>query len=600
MSDEDVSDTVGDGSDDGNSEGSLVQLIRELRIVNVHAPVSFYQRVFRYIKDLQIEDVTLNRMLDHVAIFRRLGKDDVPFSTHGKPIVCEMFDVTARLREKHPESYEKVKEYRYVVCDDLLREKQIKIEECVYHIIMTFHDDGLLYVGDGGRSHLCYYYENVTNEWACGQLPMLRYKVIERTLLALRQHDSILLAHNMYNKKQVGICSKVTTLIKNDAPSRRIHDEFDKHPVVRTKDGMVYCIDTKEVRPATMADMCRKTLGCMWASDEPDPIRVVDVAPTQDWLSLLDVVTCPAAAELHEFLSDVFVDESIRDYFLVMCSTYLHRTNYMKKVSIWLGRTNNGKSVTGNLLKRIFGDYSTSSSTVLSTKSRNGNAATPLMAGMDQTSLLFVAEPEVSVSLKASVIKSLSGNDGGELGRGLYEQARLITVNPAVVIQTNNVLTIDNIDKATAGRLLIIPFLTTFDDTVIPDNKYSRSRNPKYLQHDEFCDRVGWVMLRLLVRIHQLTSNPLSLPVPLQIREATLSYIRESNSVLSFVLTHIVPSQHERIEVQEAYIQYTRLHRGKSADKVSREQFRKCVASCFDIDSTLEYILNATFATTTE
>ena len=68
--------------------------------------------------------------------------------------------------------------------------------------------------------------------------------------------------------------------------------------------------------------------------------------------------SCEEVQEVIEFLAKIFPDTSIRRYFLDTYSDIFVGGNSQKKVYIWTGEGDNGKSVMQNLFEMMLGELS--------------------------------------------------------------------------------------------------------------------------------------------------------------------------------------------------------------------------------------------------
>ncbi|KAG2172431.1 hypothetical protein INT43_004973 [Umbelopsis isabellina] len=175
--------------------------------------------------------------------------------------------------------------------------------------------------------------------------------------------------------------------------------------------------------------------------------------------------------EIEKMIRDIFPDDDIYKYFMRFCGSLLIPGNRDKLFMVWSGTGNNGKSVLARLIELTLGEYSVKLPTSLVTGRRGGSSsATPEMVIMEKKLIAFLQEPGHNERLNIGVVKELTGNDTLYV-RGLYENARRISVKAKVVYIVNSTDNLAVMEDAAWNRIVVLPFLTHFTDKPMAYNE---------------------------------------------------------------------------------------------------------------------------------
>lgn len=117
--------------------------------------------------------------------------------------------------------------------------------------------------------------------------------------------------------------------------------------------------------------------------------------------------------DVKDFLSKVFPDESVRNYFMDVMSEVFEGKNSRKHVYVWTGDGDNGKSVTQLFFEKMFGPLCAKPPTSLITGKRTqSSSASPEFARLGNgVRWVVFDEPEKKEVINTGILKQLSGND---------------------------------------------------------------------------------------------------------------------------------------------------------------------------------------------
>ena len=166
--------------------------------------------------------------------------------------------------------------------------------------------------------------------------------------------------------------------------------------------------------------------------------------------------------QINDYLMRVFPSEDLRNYFLDHIASCLKGGNVNKKVLVWSGVGDNSKSISEDLVKKVFGEYFHVFPTPLLTGKRTqSSGASPELAKSAGTRFAVIQEPSEKEEFNIGVLKELSGNDMIYV-RGLYKDATKILPQFKLVVICNKLPRIPSDDQATWNRIRVLDFESRF------------------------------------------------------------------------------------------------------------------------------------------
>ena len=318
---------------------------------------------------------------------------------------------------------------------------------------------------------------------------------------------------------------------------RRFKAKLDQNPyLIGFKNG-IYDLKTNTFRSGYPEDFVSKCIPIEYKEHDESSQTVQDVK---------------------EFLHKIFPDSSIRTYFLDTYSDIFVGGNSQKKVYIWTGEGDNGKSIMQNLFEMMLGELSIKFNTQYFTgkKVASGSANPELARAAPPVRMATMDEPNGDEQLNNGELKKLSGGDK-YWARDLFERGkstREITPMFTITLICNGLPKLRSSDKATWNRLRVIPFESTFVEPGAPcpvtfEGQLLEKRFPMDRTFgSKLPDMVGafaWYLLewrkKVTVRVE-----------PDKVKEATAMYRRQNDLYRQFIEECIVDAD-ATISLQELY-----------------------------------------------
>ena len=262
------------------------------------------------------------------------------------------------------------------------------------------------------------------------------------------------------------------------------------------------------------------------------------------------------------FLLKVFPDEEIRNYFLDTYSDIFVGGNNQKKIYLWTGDGDNGKSITQMFFDEMLGELAIKFNTQYFTgkKVASGSANPELARAAPPVRSATMEEPDADEQLNIGELKKLSGGDKF-WARDLFEKGkktREVTPMFMITLICNKLPKIKYADKATWNRLRVIPYESIFvepgepcPETLEEQIKQKRFPMDKDLKH-KIPGMVGaftWYLLEWRKNINVRKE-------PEKVREATAMYRRQNDIYRQFIEESIAEDENTTLTLIELYAQF--------------------------------------------
>ncbi|MHA2037398.1 MAG: phage/plasmid primase, P4 family [Promethearchaeota archaeon] len=286
---------------------------------------------------------------------------------------------------------------------------------------------------------------------------------------------------------------------------------------------------------------------------------------------------------VHDFLEKIFPDLELRRYFFDIYSDIFVGGNSMKKVFIWSGGGDNGKSVLQTLFDKMLGPLGVKFDTkMFSGKKAGAGTAEPERArAAPPVRLVTADEPDNNETFHTGLLKSLSGNDSF-WARDLYQKGKeAVEVVPFFMMNIicNKLPGLDNADAATFNRIRVFPFESVFLDEDHPDLHDSHAeqlRTKKFAKDEKFSEKIpsmvpafAWVLLE-----HRKTLK--TRIEPDKVKRATEQYRVRTDTYRQYLTECIVEEPGKYISLLEIWDSYKNWYReGFSATlTISKDDIR--------------------------
>lgn len=210
--------------------------------------------------------------------------------------------------------------------------------------------------------------------------------------------------------------------------------------------------------------------------------------------------------DLFKFLSQVFVNESVRNYIALTWSSCLQGGNNDKSFYIMSGqKSNNSKSTVICLLTICFGTYSVSpdSSLITNKLQINPNAPSPALETLRNRRIAFFQEPSPDESINIGFVKKLTSKYNKFTSRAPFGKELIeFTIQLKPFVECNEIPYI-SMEPAVRRRTKIIDFQSEFvdDPPTTEEEQYKQKKFKIDVNFEENFKRLAPVLMWYLIKI---------------------------------------------------------------------------------------------------
>lgn len=272
---------------------------------------------------------------------------------------------------------------------------------------------------------------------------------------------------------------------------------------------------------------------------------------------------------LDELLLKTFPNKNIREYALTATSTCLQGGNQIKKILIFSGSGNSGKSVYFRLLELALGEYFAKFPRELFIKGAkcSSNAARPELARTPGKRIMSTQEITHMDNFDIGVLKELSGNDS-HYTRGNYKDGGEIDPQYTNMFQCNKPPKVPGNDDATWVRLRLIDCQSKFvlpeelDDFPVPETLQEQLLMKRFEAdlnlRDSLID-LAPVFLWKLFQYFKLFKTK-GLKEPEEVMMSTKVYKTENDIYAEFIENKIEILKNDDDDIETSYIKLKEMH----------------------------------------
>lgn len=297
----------------------------------------------------------------------------------------------------------------------------------------------------------------------------------------------------------------------------------------------------------------------------------------------------PYVKEVLSYFHTIQRESPMKEYLLILLSSYISGHNKDQQFIIWTGVGSNGKSKTLEFCKMAFGDYSgTLPITLLTGKRSSAGTASPEIADTKGKRLVVFQEPENDDVIHVGYMKELSGSDPIP-ARKLFRDPFTFIPQFKMVLTCNKLPTIPSTDEGTWRRIRVTPFESKFIDV---DDNGMNSNNGKPLKDDEFPKRFDfedkmqeWKAAFMWLLIHYYKEKYVKCNIknyePEKVKSFTKNYKKSSDIILEFVDTTYVTTEDKKkyVRITDMYSLYKEwfktTHAGTGHKQIPAVDFKK-------------------------
>lgn len=269
--------------------------------------------------------------------------------------------------------------------------------------------------------------------------------------------------------------------------------------------------------------------------------------------------------QIKDYFNKVFPDTSIKEYFLDNAMEIFTGGNPKKKVFVWSGEGDNGKSITECFFETMLGKYSVKSPTTLITGKKPASGAPwPELVRCKGVRWVALDEPDEKETINVGTLKHLSGGTDTVYARELFQKGKDIVeikILFKLILICNKLPNLGTSDRATWNRLRVIPFEATFcvDAPDTYEQQLLEKRFPIDTNfHEKIPDLVEPLAFFLLNRRKHSTKLH---PEPEKVLMATNEYRKRNDSYRQYIEERIDECATAKITLTELYTDYKQWHR---------------------------------------
>jgi len=269
----------------------------------------------------------------------------------------------------------------------------------------------------------------------------------------------------------------------------------------------------------------------------------------------------PIFEDIQNFLKQVLPKKHVREYVLMLLSTFLSGDTGNELFHIWTGSGGNGKSKLIELFELGLGDYCCKLPiTVLTRKRACSNQATPELARTKGKRFACLQEPDENEKIQVGLMKELTGGDTIQ-ARALHTEPIEFKPQFHMVLTCNKLPSIPSDDGGTWRRLRVVEFTSEFVQDPDPKKpnqfKIDHNLTPKLKL---WADAFLWMLLNKYYRVFKFGDKQKNispgLKEPMEVKVATNDYRALNDTYAEFISDHIMEYPKGYLTMQEIFPQF--------------------------------------------
>ena len=335
---------------------------------------------------------------------------------------------------------------------------------------------------------------------------------------------------------------------------------LDKGDILRFED-CVYDFNINRPRPGRPNDFCLKSTNYSYHNENKEKIE-----------------------DVYQFLRDIFVDENLIEYVLKVLASTLTLGNKLRSILFFIGSGRNGKTTFTNMLRLALGDYAaTPNVSLFLGKSISADKPSPHMVDLNNCRISICEEPDArSISITGDA-KAITGNVGYIKTRSLYKDLQTVYVDLLPIINTNDKLTLTNLDNALIDRIQVIPFTQRFVNRMNISilSSTQNINNPSIKQANNMWQGSrlqAYAETLIHILIHHYQNDYTNLEIPESVIHATKGFIMRCDHIARFLEKNIQDkNDNYAIPIDDVYAFYKNWYKQYVSNRTinySLEDFR--------------------------
>lgn len=287
-----------------------------------------------------------------------------------------------------------------------------------------------------------------------------------------------------------------------------------------------------------------------------------------------------------KMISDIFIQKELRTYVLKTISLRLIAINTLEEFYFWIGQAGAGKGLLTRLIENTFGNYAKTLNVETFMKNKHGvhaEAASPALASIHNSRIVFVNELKKQMKLLADLIKKLSGGDKIK-ARFLRQDTFEFIAQFALFFISNYEPEIDGDDSGIQRRFRYVNFLTKFLDNPNENNKFERLIDRSLKEKIETIEYKCAFFDILIEYYKDFIKNNNTLIPPKCVIDKTNSYLNENNPIKNFFeeMIEITNNNNDIVYSSKLYEEYLIYHENNSRG-YDRTKFKSTIIEVYKI-----------------
>jgi len=266
--------------------------------------------------------------------------------------------------------------------------------------------------------------------------------------------------------------------------------------------------------------------------------------------------TAVEMAQVKDFLSKVFPDKSVREYFMDTSSDVFVGGNHSKIVQVWTGEGDNAKSITQILFEKMLGEYAVKlpTSLIIGKRTQSSAACPELVRAGNGVRFAVLQEPDQKDVINIGILKELSGNDTF-FARGLFKEGGEITPMFKLILICNEPPQLPYGDKAVWNRIRVIPYEATFCDDA-PDTLEQQILEKRFPKDRQFADKIPGMVEAFAYLLLERRKKTRKHFEPAKVKMATEGYRKKNDIYRQFIEESIIDDAKKKISLLELYTSF--------------------------------------------
>lgn len=278
---------------------------------------------------------------------------------------------------------------------------------------------------------------------------------------------------------------------------------------------------------------------------------------------------------IYQFLTQVFPDDEVMNYVLILLSSFLEGRNPNEKFHIWTGVGGNGKSKLLELFELAFGKYTAKIPvTVLTQKTRSSSsAANPEVSRLVGKRTVSTQEPEENERFNVGIMKDWTGGDRITC-RPLYGEQFDFKPQFKMIFCCNHLPSLPPDDEGTWRRVSVIEFKSRFVDRPDPTNKYEFKKDT-YLTEKLYQWKEAFMYI--LIEHYKLYKKH-GLVEPQAVKDSTREYKQTNDIYQDFVNDCLAKDEQGSAKLEDTYKRFRDWWKESYSGKTpSRKDMKGCL-----------------------